>query len=110
MSTKLTGSAAIVAAYLAKLEGYYIPKIQSAKTLEELKETMAFYVLEGYQSELTLSAYNLAGGPKATREQRLEAAEAIKVRIAELRAAREEEQRREEIKAKVAKHNEAAGA
>ncbi len=84
MSNELTKDAAGVARYLAKLEGHYIPGIREAKTLEELRELMAYCVLEHYENELDMAALRLAG-PDASRDQRLEAAEAIKARIAEIR-------------------------
>lgn len=84
MSNKPTSDAATVARYLAKLEGHYIPGIREAKSLEELRELMAYFVLEHYQHELDMAALRLAG-LDANRDQRLEAAEAIKAEIAELR-------------------------
>jgi hypothetical protein len=86
MSNELTKDAATVAAYLAKMEGErgYIERIRTAPTLEELRELVAFFVLEAYQHELDMTALRLAG-PNATRDQRLEVAEAIKARIAEQR-------------------------
>ncbi|MDM7911742.1 MAG: hypothetical protein QUS09_01455, partial [Methanotrichaceae archaeon] len=76
MSNKPTSDAATVARYLAKLEGHYIPGIREAKSLEELRELMAYFVLEHYQHELDMAALRLAG-LDASRDQRLEAAEAI---------------------------------
>ena len=84
MSNELTKDAATVARYLAKLEGHYIPVIREAESLEELRELVSFFALEHYQHELDMAALRLAG-QTASRDQRLEAAEAIKARIAEIR-------------------------
>lgn len=84
MSNKLTPDAATMARYLAKLEGHYIPEMREAKSLEELRELVAFFVLEHYQHELDMACLRLAG-LDTDRDQKLEAAEAIKARIAELR-------------------------
>lgn len=84
MTNKLTHDAATVARYLAKLEGHYIPGIREAKSIDELRELFSFFVLEHYKHELDTASLRLAG-LDADRDQRLEAAEAIKARIAELR-------------------------
>lgn len=86
MSNKsITKDAATSAAYLAKLEEHYIPGIREAKSLDELKELVSFFVLEHYQHELDMAALRLAG-PNVSREAQLEAAEAIKAKIAEVRS------------------------
>jgi hypothetical protein len=84
MTTELNVDAATVAAYLAKLEGHYIPGIREAKSQEDLRELVSFFVLEHYQHELDMAALRMAG-TTATKDERLEAAEAIKARIAEIR-------------------------
>lgn len=85
MSIELDPNAVSVAAHLAKLEGTpraqgYIEQISEAATFEELKEVLAHLVAEHHQHELDMAALRLAG-PNANRDQRLEAAEAIKVAI-----------------------------
>ena len=84
MATKLNEDAAAVAVYLAKLEGHHIPGIREAKSLEDLRELVSFFVIEQHQHELDMAAIRLAG-PAATKDERQEAAEAIKTRIAEIR-------------------------
>jgi len=49
-----------------------------------------------------MCSYNLAGGAKATREQRDACEQALKARVADLRGVDEAQKRREEIIAKCA--------
>jgi len=66
MATKLNEDAAAVAVYLAKLEGHHIPGIREAKSLEDLRELVSFFVIEHHQHELDMAAIRLAG-PAATK-------------------------------------------
>jgi hypothetical protein len=53
MSIRLNNDAATVAVYLAMLEDNFITQIKEAKTLEELREHVAFFMLEHYQHDWT---------------------------------------------------------
>ena len=63
---------------------------------------MAAFLRDMINSELEMCSYNLAGGAKATREQRDACEQALKARVADLRGVDEAQKRREEIIAKCA--------
>ena len=62
----------------------YCDKIKEAKTLEELREHVAFFMLEHYQHELDMASIRLAGSG-ATQDRILDATEAIKAEIQNIR-------------------------
>jgi hypothetical protein len=63
---------------------------------------MAAFLRDMINSELEMCSYNLAGGAKATREQRDACEQALKARVADLQGVDEVQKRREEIIAKCA--------
>ena len=97
----LSPAGEIVSHYLASLERH-VNEIDQATGLKELKTVMAACLRDMITSELEMCSYNLAGGAKATREQKAEVAETIKTRVADLQGVDGVQKRREEIIAKCA--------
>ena len=61
----------------------HVNEIDQARSLKELKTMMGACLRDMITSELEMCSYNLAGGAKATREQRDACEQALKARVAD---------------------------